>query len=107
VSRTHQPDPELKAKAEQYLLDTLSRASTELKREFVMAYILLGDAHGWNLREGDVALVHPEDVPKGIALIRGVDPVWINARMAQPGRCLFVGNSAKNFPLYSEGALNA
>lgn len=77
-----------------------AEAAEEIKRDFLRGYVDLARASGFDLHKGDVALVHEADVPQAVALIRNRDPVWVNSRLVEPGRCLFVAAHLKHLPLY-------
>lgn len=101
----NQVNQQLATQAAKHFEAALDRRRKDLKSEFIQAYVLLALAHGYDLGRGDVALVHQDDVPMAVHLFRGVDPIWINSRIVEPGKTLFVASHLKSLPLYA--GLNA
>lgn len=96
-----QVNQELATAAAKHFEAALDRRRADIKEEFIRGYVLLAQAHGYDLGRGDVALVNAEDVPMAVHLFRERDPVWVNSKIVEPGKCLFVASKLKSLPLYT------
>lgn len=58
---------------------------------YVRYCIAEGKRNGFNLLQGDVALIHPRDLPPTVKLLEGRDPVYACAHpLVLEGKMLFV-----------------
>lgn len=75
------------------LLEKRDKLATE---NYVRYCIAVGRREGFDLLQGDIALVHPKDLPRTVLLVEGRDPVYA---LAHPevieGKMLFVRKRLK------------
>lgn len=74
----------------------LERAGQIATENYVRCLIEMGHAAGYDLTQGDVALVHPDDLPPTVKFVEGRDPVYALIHPAViPGKVLYARKNVK------------
>lgn len=93
------------ALARERLALLLKRRDKLATENYVRFCIAEGRRNGFDLLQGDVALIHPRDLPATVKLVEGRDPVYVCGHpLVLEGKMLFVKKRSKLTYLAGAGA---